>query len=74
VIETYQTTSHTPEALLRLTECYLALGVTDEAQTAGAVLGYNYPGTNWYEASYALLKGKNLEPKKKSGSWLSNIF
>jgi outer membrane protein assembly factor BamD len=74
VIETYQTTSHTPEALLRLTECYLALGVTDEAQTAGAVLGYNYPGSNWYEASYALLKGKNLEPKKKSGSWLSSIF
>jgi outer membrane protein assembly factor BamD len=74
VIEIYQTTSHTPEALLRLTECYLALGVTDEAQTAGAVLGYNYPGTNWYEASYALLKGKNLEPKKKSGSWLTSIF
>ena len=44
VIENYQTTTHVPEALERLTECYLALGVTDEAQTAAAVLGYNYPG------------------------------
>ena len=44
VIEFYQTTTHTPEALLRLTECYLALGVYDEAQTAAAVLGHNYPG------------------------------
>jgi len=74
VVENYQTTSHIPEALERLTECYLALGVTDEAQTAAAVLGYNYPGSSWYEASYDLLKGKNLEPKKSSGSWLSNIF
>lgn len=74
VVEDYQTTSHVPEALERLTECYLALGVTDEAQTAAAVLGYNYPGSPWYEASYDLLKGKNLEPKKSSGSWLSNIF
>ncbi len=74
VVENYQTTSHVPEALERLTECYLALGVTDEAQTAAAVLGYNYPGSSWYEASYDLLKGKHLEPKKSSGSWLSNIF
>ena len=44
VIELYQTTTHVPEALQRLTECYLALGVYDEAQTAAAVLGYNYPG------------------------------
>jgi outer membrane protein assembly factor BamD len=74
VIEEYQTTSHTPEALLRLTECYLALGVNEEAQTAAAVLGYNYPGSTWYLASYDLLKGKNLKPEKSSSSWLSNIF
>ena len=49
VVEKYQTTSHVPEALERLTECYLALGVTDEAQTAAAVLGYNYPGSSWYQ-------------------------
>jgi outer membrane protein assembly factor BamD len=74
VIEKYQTTSHTPEALERLTECYLALGVNEEAQTAAAVLGYNYPGTEWYQASFDLLKGKNLKPEKSSDSWLSNIF
>jgi outer membrane protein assembly factor BamD len=74
VIEKFQTTSHTPEALERLTECYLALGVNEEAQTAAAVLGYNYPGTSWYQASFDLLKGKNLKPEKSSSSWLSNIF
>ena len=74
VIEKYQTTSHTPEALERLTECYLALGVNEEAQTAAAVLGYNYPGSTWYQASFDLLKGKNLKPEKSSDSWLSNIF
>jgi outer membrane protein assembly factor BamD len=74
VVELYQTTTHVPEALERLTECYLALGVIDEAQNAAAVLGYNYPGSSWYQASYALLKGKNLEPEKKQGSWLDNIF
>ena len=74
VIETYQTTTHTPEALLRLTECYMALGVSDEAQSAAAVLGYNYPGSHWYEAAYTELQGKNLKPKKKPGSWLTRIF
>jgi outer membrane protein assembly factor BamD len=74
VIELYQTTTHTPEALLRLTECYLALGVYDEAQTAAAVLGYNYPGTDWYEDSYNLLQAHQLEPEKKKGSWLNDAF
>jgi len=74
VVEKYQTTSHTPEALERLTECYLALGVNEEAQTAAAVLGYNYPGSTWYQASFDLLKGKNLKPEKSSSSWLSDIF
>lgn len=56
VIDDYQTTTHIPEALHRLTECYTALGLTDEAQRVASVLGYNYPGSNWYGDAYALLK------------------
>jgi len=74
VVERYQTTTHVPEALSRLVECYLALGVNDEAQTAGAVLGYNFPGTDWYQDSYALLTSHDLEPVRKEGSWLNSIF
>ncbi len=62
VIDNYQTTTHVPEALHRLTEAYLALGVVDEAQAAAAVLGFNYPGSQWYEYSYDLLVEANLEP------------
>ena len=57
VIENYQTTTHVPEALHRLTEAYMALGVTDEARRTAAVLGYNFPGSRWYEDSYALING-----------------
>ncbi len=74
VIETYQTTSHTAEALHRLTEAYLSLGVIDEAQSAAAVLGYNYPGSDWYQDSYALLAERNLKPEAKEGSWLTKAF
>jgi len=74
VIERYQTTTHVPEALHRLVECYLALGVNEEAQTAGAVLGFNFPGSDWYQDSYALLTNKNLEPAVKEGSWISGAF
>ena len=74
VIEQYQTTTHVPEALHRLTECYLALGIKDEAQTAAAVLGYNFPGSEWYQDSYALLTDQNLQPEEKEGSWLSDVF
>lgn len=74
VVERYQTTTHTPEALMRLTECYLAIGVREEAQNAAAVLGYNFPGSRWYERAYALLEGQQLAPKKSSGSWLSSLF
>jgi outer membrane protein assembly factor BamD len=56
VIDKYQTTSHTPEALERLVECYLALGMPEEAQKAAAVLGANYPGSEWYQRSYALIQ------------------
>lgn len=56
VVEQYQTTSHVPEALHRLVESYLSLGVIKEAKTAAAVLGHNYPGSEWYEDTYALMQ------------------
>ncbi len=60
VVEQYETTSHTPEALHRLVECYLTLGILDEAQETAAVLGYNYPGSEWYQDSYGLLTAAGL--------------
>jgi outer membrane protein assembly factor BamD len=59
VIERFQTTSHVPEALHRLVECYLALGVKSEAQEAAAVLGHNFPGSDWYADSYFLMTGED---------------
>jgi outer membrane protein assembly factor BamD len=64
VVEKYQTTTHVPEALERLTECYLALGLKQEARRTAAVLGYNYPGSKWYQAAYALV----AEGKHSTGS------
>ena len=58
MIERYQTTTHVPEALHRLVESYLALGVKSEAQEAAAVLGYNFPGSDWYQDSYYLMTGE----------------
>jgi outer membrane protein assembly factor BamD len=57
-VDGFDTTSHTPEALHRLVECYLALGIPEEAQKAAAVLGKNYQGSKWYERSYALMQQK----------------
>ncbi len=74
VVEKYQTTSHVPEALHRITESYLALGVVEEAQNAAAVLGHNYPGSEWYIDTYAMLTGKDMRPEAKEGSWLSRLF
>ncbi|MFO1075392.1 MAG: outer membrane protein assembly factor BamD [Geminicoccaceae bacterium] len=75
VVTEYQTTTHVPEALHRLTESYLALGMLEQAQESAAVLGYNFPGSEWYQRSYALLQGKHLEPQaSQSGSWLSRLF
>ncbi|WP_123692858.1 outer membrane protein assembly factor BamD [Allostella humosa] len=74
VVEKYQTTSQAPEALHRLTEAYLALGITAEAQTAAAVLGHNFPGSDWYTDSYRMLTGKDLAPKKDEGSWISRVW
>jgi len=62
VLDKYQTTSHAPEALYRLVEAYLTLGLRDEAVRDGAVLGYNYPGDRWYEEAYALLTSRGLKP------------
>jgi outer membrane protein assembly factor BamD len=74
VIEKFQTTTHVPEALHRLTECYLAVGLREEAQTSAAVLGHNFPGSPWYQASYALLEGVNLTPAEDQGSWISRAL
>ena len=64
VLNNFQTTTHVPEALHRITESYLALGVTDEAQSSTAVLGHNFPGSPWYQDSYALLEGRGLRPER----------
>jgi outer membrane protein assembly factor BamD len=74
VIDRYQTTNHAPEALERLTEAYLALGIVKEAQTAAAVLGYNYPGTGWYRDAYTLLTAENAAPTEDEESWISRAF
>ncbi|PJE28570.1 outer membrane protein assembly factor BamD [Pseudooceanicola marinus] len=74
VVEEFETTSHTPEALYRLVESYLSLGLTDEAQTAGAILGYNFRSTEWYEDAYALLTKQGLEAKSRGDNWLVRIY
>jgi outer membrane protein assembly factor BamD len=74
VVEDFQTTTHTAEALHRLVECYLALGFTDEAQTAGAILGYNYQSSPFYEDSYRLLTGQGLKPEVRGDNWLSGVY
>ena len=74
VIESFQSTTHVPEALHRLTEIYLALGIIEEAQTSAAVLGHNYPGTDWYQDSYNLLTGVELSPEENKKSWISRAW
>lgn len=74
VVEQFQTTQHTAEALHRLVESYLALGFVEEAQTAGAILGHNYQSSEWYQDSYKLLTGQGLEPKAFENNWLGAIY
>ena len=74
VITRYQTTRHVEEALMRLAESYMALGIIDEAQTAAAVLGHNFPDSQWYKHAYALVKSGGAEPKENQGSWISKAF
>jgi len=74
VVTQYQTTRHVEEALLRLIEAYMALGVASEAQTAAAVLGHNFPDSRWYADAYRLVKSGGLEPAENKGSWISRAF
>ena len=74
VVTDYQTTSQVEEALMRLTESYMALGVRHEAQTAAAVLGHNFPNSKWYKDAYALLQSDGLAPRESSGSWISKTW
>ena len=74
VVTKYQTTRHVEEALMRLTESYMALGIVEEAQTAAAVLGHNFPDSSWYKYAYTLVKTGGLEPSENTGSWISKAF
>jgi len=74
VITTYQQTSQTPEALYRLAEGYMALGIRPEAQTAAAVLGHNFPTSTWYRDAYRLVVTDGRDPTINSGSWIARAF
>ncbi|MDP1881329.1 MAG: outer membrane protein assembly factor BamD [Bradyrhizobium sp.] len=74
VVTQYQTTRHVEEALARLTEAYMAIGIVGEAQTAAAVLGHNFPDSKWYKDAYNLVKGGGLEPSENKGSYISRAF
>jgi outer membrane protein assembly factor BamD len=74
VVTQYQTTRHVEEALARLTEAYLAIGVVSEAQTAAAVLGHNFPDSPWYKDAYNLVKSGGYEPSENQDSYISRAF
>jgi outer membrane protein assembly factor BamD len=74
VVEEFQTTAHTAEALHRLVEAYLSLGLADEAQTAGAILAYNFQSTEWYADSYKLLVERRLDAKASGDGWLRQVY
>lgn len=74
VVTDYQTSSQVPEALYRLTEAYMALGVTSEAQTAAAILGHNYPNSEWYKDAYTLVSSDGQQPVENRASWISRAF
>ena len=77
VIEKYQTTTHVPEALHRLAESYMALGVIDEAQNVAAVLGFNYPGSEWYVDTYTMVTGEEVPTASKPAedkSWFGRAW
>jgi outer membrane protein assembly factor BamD len=73
VVQTYGNTRHVEEALLRLTETYYSMGLTAEAQTAAAVLGNNFPDSEWYKDSYTLLQSGGLEPREVGNNWLTQV-
>jgi outer membrane protein assembly factor BamD len=74
VVTQYQTTRHVEEALMRLAEAYMALGIVDEAQTAAAVLGHNFPDSRWYRDAFTLVRTGGSEPRENRGSWISRAF
>ena len=74
VVTQYQTTRHVEEALARLTEAYMAIGIVSEAQTAAAVLGHNFPDSRWYKDAYNLVKSGGVEPSEDTGSYISRAF
>src|SRR5271170_7932777 len=74
VVTQYQTTRHVEEALARLTEAYMAIGIVSEAQTAAAVLGHNFPDSPWYQDAYKLVKSGGLEPSENRESYISIAF
>lgn len=74
VVTDFQQTTHVEEALMRLTEAYMALGIVNEAQTAAAVLGHNFPDSRWYKDAYVLLKSGGAEPREDAGSWISRTW
>lgn len=74
VVAQFQTTNQIEEALARLTEAYLALGVIGEAETAAAVLGHNFPDSPWYKESYSLLQSRGLAPRESGDSWITKAF
>jgi outer membrane protein assembly factor BamD len=74
VVAKYQNTRHVEEALMRLSEAYMALGIVGEAQTAAAVLGHNFPDSRWYKDSFVLLQSGGLAPREDTGSWISRAF
>jgi outer membrane protein assembly factor BamD len=74
VVTDYQTTTQVPEALYRLSEGYMALGVVSEAQTAAAVLGQNFPNSEWYKDAYTLVSSDGQQPVENKTSWISRLF
>lgn len=74
VVTRYQTTRHVEEALYRLTEAYMALGVINEAQTSAAVLGYNFPDSSWYKDAYKLVQSRGVNPQLNEQSWIAKAF
>lgn len=74
VVTQYQTTRHVEEALYRLTEAYMSLGIIPEAQTSAAVLGYNFPDSPWYKDAYKLVQSRGVDPQMNEASWISKAF
>ena len=74
VVTHYQTTREVEEALFRLTEAYMTIGIVGEAQTAAAVLGHNFPDSRWYQDAYNLVRNGGVEPTENQGSWISRAF